>query len=263
MKTVSFLIFVSLFATILSCNPFKPDHPQAALPNQGDTDLTAKSILAYADSIDVQLASLSKQTSLVYATGELSFYVERFTANNQTLLLIEHTYSGGNNVSLKKYYFKSDSLVLAKDNSEFANENGKSYKDSRTYLRSNTVFKTENRTAANSSSIGSLPYIDVPLSQNTTADQTHLENIRVLNDVVDGNDKFEMVFENITTYPDSRYIVLRGKIQKNYMSSVLVPERDQFIDSLLTTPIIFKDRKLNFNWTVKDHEAVYVPSTRL
>lgn len=263
MKIVSFLIFVSLFATFLSCNPFKSDHPQASLPNQGDTDLNAKSILAYTDQIDKQLTSLNKKTSLIYATGELSFYVERFMNANQTVLLVEHTLSGGNNQRLKKYYFKNDSLVLEKDHVEFANENGKSYKDSRAFFRNHTIFKTENRTAANSESIKALPYIDVPLSQNPTADQTYLSNIAALHDAVEGNDKFEMVFENITTYPDSRYIVLKGKIQKNYMSSILVQERDELIDSLLNMPIIFKDRKLDLNWTIRDHEAIYVPSTKL
>lgn len=261
-KTVLFSILFSILTTTFGCNPFKSEHPQSKLPNEYDSNLTAQSIVAYADSINGTLGQLSKETSLVYLTGELSFYVERFKRGEQTLLLIEHSDSGGANKSLKRYYFKNDSLILEVNHTEFANESGKSYKDSRVFLRNNTVFKTENRTAANSASINTLPFIDVPLSQNTTADQTYLSNVAALNDVVEGKDKFAMVFENITTYPDSRYIILRGKIQKNYMSSILVPERDVFIDSLLDMPIIFKDKTLNIRWDVRDHEAVYVSSTR-
>lgn len=263
MKTVSFLIIVSLFTTILSCNPFKSDHPQASLPNEYDTGLTSKSILNYADSVDQNLTGFTKNTSLVYLIGEQSFYVERFKSAEKTILLVEHLLSGGSNMSLKKYYFKNDSLVLQKTSAESANDNGKSYKDSRTFLRSNTIFKTESRTATNSSSLNALPFIDTPVSQNTPADQTLISDAMALNDVVEGKDKFEMVFENITTYPDSRYIVLRGKIQKNYMSSILVPERDQFIDSLLNTPIIFKDKKLDLKWKIEGHEAVYIAANPL
>lgn len=263
MKTVSFLMIISLSTTILSCNPFKSDHPQASIPNEYDTGLTSKSILTYADSVDQHLANLTKNASLVYVSGEQSFYVERFKNADKIILLIEHTFSGGSNTSLKKYYFKNDSLVLQKTSAESANENGKSYKDSRTFLRSNTIFKTESRTATTSSSLNALPFIDGPVSQHSPADQTLISDALALNDVVDGKDKFEMVFENITTYPDSRYIVLRGKIQKNYISSILVPERDQYIDSLLNTPYTFKDKNLNLKWKIEENEAVYVASNPL
>ena len=259
MKSVYFLILAGLFSTIFGCNPFKSDHPQAAIPDEYDTNLTAKTILQYADSVDKSIPKFIKKSSLVYLLGDLSFYVEKYTNNGEAVLMIEHANNGGNNKSLKKYYFKNDSLVLEKSSTDLPNDEGKILKDIRTYLRSNTVFKVENRTASSISAINSLPFIDIPLSQNKTPDQSYLANIKSLNDVVNGNDKFEMVFENITTYPDSRYIILRSKIQNSYMASILVKERDVFIDSLLNDPINFKDQKLNLKWEIKDHEAIYVP----
>ena len=83
--------------------------------------------------------------------------------------------------------------------------------------------------------------------------------MKTLNEVLEGKDKFEMVFDNITTYPDSRYIILKSKIQNSYSASILVKQRDQFIDSLLNDPIDFKAEKLNIKWIIEDREAVYVP----
>ena len=259
MKSVYFLMIIGLFSTVTGCNPFKSDHPQAEIADPYDTDLNAKTILQYTATIDKNITNYTKKSSLVYLLGDLSFFVEKFTQNGQTVLLVEHSFSGGSNKSLKSYYFRNDSVVLEKNDSELANEGGKTYKNIRTFFRNNTIFKIENRTATSVATINSLPYIDLPLSQNTTADQTHLSNVTALNDVVDGKDKFDMVFENITTYPDSRYILLRSKIQNSYMASILVQDRDPFIDSLLNDPINFKDQKLNISWIIKDHEAVYVP----
>ncbi|MBB2145855.1 hypothetical protein GM921_10185 [Pedobacter sp. LMG 31464] len=259
MKTVYFLILIAAFSTMLGCNYIKSDHPQADVADEYATNLTAKSIIQYTDSIDKNLTQLSKSTSLVYMLGDLSFYVEKYSLANKAILVIEHAYNGGISNSLKRYYFKNDSLILEKDKNELVNEEGTVFKDTRTYLRSNTVFKIENKTAATQSAINSLPYIDLPLSKNNKPDQSYLENVNSLNNVLNGSDKFDVVFESITTYPDSRYIILRSKIQNSYSASVLVKERDAFIDSLLNDPINFKDQKLNFKWVVKDNEAIYVP----
>ncbi|MFD0939153.1 hypothetical protein [Pedobacter boryungensis] len=259
MKSVYYLVLICTFSALFGCNYIKSDHPQAELTDENATNLTAQSIINYANSIDKNLTQFSKNTSLVYMLGDLSFYVEKYTQNNQTVLLIEHSYNGGTSNSLKKYYFKNDSLILETDKNELVNEDGTVFKDARTYLRNNTVFKIENKTASTQAALTSLPYIGLPLSNNNKPDQSYLENVNSLNNVVNGNDKFDVVFESITTYPDSRYIILRSKIQNSYSASVLVKERDALIDSLLNDPINFKDQKLKFKWVVKDKEAVYVP----
>jgi hypothetical protein len=259
MKSVYFSVLIGAFCILLSCNQFKSDHPQADLTDQHATDLTAKSIAQYADSIDKNSSGFLKTTSLVYLLGDLSFYVEKLSSNDRTILLIEHVFNGGNSKSLKKYYFKNDSLILEKVNAEIDNEEGTVFKDSRTYLRSNTVFKIENRTASSHSTLSAMPFVDVPLSQNPIPDQNYLSDVNSLHEVINGTNKFDMVFDNITTYPDSRYIILKSKIPNSYIASIVVQEKDELIDSLLNDPINFKDQKLNIQWVIKDHEAVYVP----
>jgi hypothetical protein len=256
MKSVYFTVLLGIFWTVTSCN-LKSDHPQSEIADQHATDLTAKTIGKYADSIDRNLKGYIKKTSLVYMLGDLSFYVEKYSENNVPILILEHAYNGALSKSLKKYYFRNDSLILESVKKELANDEGTVFKNIRTFLRSNTVFKQENRAASSEASLNSLPFIDIPLSK-TTSDYSYLESVSSLNDVLNGRDKFDMVFDNITTYPDSRYIILRSKIQNSYIASVLVTERDPFIDSLLNDPINFKNQKLNINWMVKDHEAVYV-----
>ena len=263
MKSVYFLMIIALFATTLGgCNKFKSDHPQSEIADQQATDLTSKTILEYTKLIDKNIPKLSKETSLVYMLGETSFYVERYLENEKTILLVEHVYNGGVTNSLKKYYFKNDSLILEKSESKVANDDGTIFKDSRTFIRNNTIFKVDGRTASSEGAIQTLAFIDVPLSQNKTADQTILENAKSLTDILEGKERFSMVFESITTYPDSRYIILSNKTENSYTASILVKQRDQFIDSLLTDPGLFKNQKLNIKWVVQDHEAIYLPAVQ-
>ena len=153
-----------------------------------------------------------------------------------------------------------DSLILYQTSNELANEVGIVFKDQRTYLRNHTVFKKDGRTAVSAAALKSLVFIDIPLSENTSPDKSYLDNVSALKNVLNGTDKFDMVFESIRTYPDSRYITLRSKEPNSYTASILVKERDAYIDSLLNYPILFKDKKLNFKWEVVDREAVYVPT---
>lgn len=256
MKMSTFLSMTVILTAIVGCNQFKADHPQAKLSDQNKTtDLTANSVLQYTDSIDKNLHQFSKSQSLVYMLGDLSFYVEKYG----TTLFIERAYNGAESNSLKKYYFRNDSLVLFKTSQELANEDGTVFKDERVYLRNHTVFKKDGRTAVSASALKSLPFIDIPLTENVSPDKVYLNNVEVLQNVLNGTDKFDMIFESIRTYPDSRYITLRNKEQNGYTASVLVKERDAFIDSLLNYPMLFKDTKLNLKWEVVDREAVYVP----
>ncbi|WP_143095961.1 hypothetical protein [Pedobacter insulae] len=250
------LLITVILTTAVSCNPFKSDHPQASLSDENKTTgLTAPSILRYADSVDKMLNQLPKSQSLVYMLGDLSFYVEKYG----TTLFVERAYNGAESNSLKKYYFRNDSLMLFKSSQELANEEGTVFKDERVYMRNHTVFKKDSRTAVSASALKSLAFIDVPLTDNVSPDKIYLNDVEALQQALDGVGKFDMIFESISTYPDSRYITLRNKDQNGYAASVLVKERDSFIDSLLNYPMLFKDKKLNFKWEVVDGEAVYVP----
>ena len=255
MKLYIILLIGIAFTTMIGCNPFKSDHPQAKLSDQNQsTDLTAKSILIYKDSIDKNLTQLPKTESLVYMLGDLSFYVEQYG----DALFVEHAYNGAESNSVKKYYFRNDSLILFQSNNEMANEDGAIFKDERVYMRNHTVFKKDGRNAVSAAALNTLAYIDIPLSEDNQPDKSYLDNVTSLKNVLTGADRFDMVFESIRTYPDSRYITLRSKEPNSYSASVLVKDRDVFIDSLLNFPILFKDKKLNFNWEVRDREAVYI-----
>lgn len=259
MKSVFFLVIIGLFSVIIGCNYFKPDHPQAEITDTNATNLTAKSILTYTDSVDRTLANFEKKTSLVYRLGDLSFYVEEFNHNNQTILLIERANSGGISNSLKKYYLKNDSLVLIDVRNELANDDGTVFKDMRIFMRNNTAFRLTQRTASSLSAIKTLPYIETSLTQSNLSSKNYLENISTLKDVIAANNQFDVVFESITTYPDSRYIILKSKLPNSYTATVLVNQKDALIDSLLNDPLSFKDEKLRFSWIVKNQEAIYVP----
>lgn len=258
MKTLYYFFLLCVLSITYSCTKLNSDHPQANMAAEHATDLNSKSILHYADSVDNTLAQLSKNTSLVYMLGDLSFYVDKYSHNSQTIVLVEHGYNGLSN-NTKKYYFRNDSLILETVRNELGSDNGTVWKDTRTYLRNNTIFKVESRTASAEAAIKNLPYIDLPLSEANISDHSYLEKINTLNHILSGTDKFDMVFENITTFPDSRYIMLKSKLQNSYTASILVREKDALIDSLLNNPIDFKDQKLNFKWTVQDQEAIYVP----
>ncbi|WP_199138435.1 hypothetical protein [Pedobacter sp. ASV12] len=258
MKTVYYFVLLCLLSTTYACTKLNSDHPQANMADEHATDLDSKSILHYADSVDKGLSQLAKSTSLVYMLGDLSFYVDKYSDNGQPIVLIEHGYNGLSN-NTKKYYFRNDSLILETVRNELSSDNGTVLKDTRTYLRNNTVFKVENRTAADEAAIKNLPFIDLTLSEANTSDHSYLEKIKTLDQILSGSDKFDMVFENITTFPDSRYIMLKSKLQNSYTASILVKEKDALIDSLLNSPIDFKDQKLNLKWIVQDQEAVYVP----
>ncbi len=186
--------------------------------------------------------------------GDLSFYVEQYGTN----LLIEHAYNGAESNSIKKYYFRNDSLILYQSRTELVNEEQIAFKDERTYMRNHTVFKKDGRTAVSADALKSLAFIDIPLSENNIPDKSYLDHVSALRNILNGGDKFEMVFESIRTYPDTQYITLRNKEPNSYTSSILVKERDTFIDSLLNYPFLFKDKKLNINWEVIDREAVYL-----
>lgn len=257
MKTYTFLIFGLIFTTLISCNQFKADHSQANLSTENKTtDLTAQSVLDFKNSIDKNLHLLSKNQSLVYMLGDLSFYVEHYGDS----LFVEHAYNGAESNSIKKYYFKNDSLILYQTGNELVNDESIVFKEERTYLHNHTVFKKDSRTATSAAALKSLPFIDISLNENANnTDKSYLDNVNSLKSVLNGADKFNMVFESIRTYPDSRYITLRSKEPNSYTASILVKERDAFIDSLLNYPFLFKDKKLNFKWEVIDREAVYVP----
>ncbi|MCX2481228.1 hypothetical protein OQY15_19140 [Pedobacter sp. MC2016-15] len=260
MNTIRFFSLVCLLFTFCSCNYFKSEHPQAALPGQGGTTgMTDKSILNYSATIDRTLSHYKKEYSLIYLSGDLSVYAEKYSAYGDGKLYKTYSANGNISNSVKSYYFKNDSLILVKEQDKIMNEGVEVYKNIRTYLRNNVTFKMDSRTAGSAAALSTLPYLLVQPSDNKYPAEDYTDDIKSMDDAIAGKDKFEMVFDNITTYPDAHYIFLKSKNPSNYKASLLVNTRDAFIDSLLNFPSVFKDDKLSLKWKIKDKEAVYVP----
>lgn len=250
---------LALFCIMLcSCNQ-NPKHPQADLINQeASTNMDERSILRYADSIDNNLTNLDKHVSLVYDDQSKTMFVEQYSQFGKPLLYIEHIDEAAVATSLRKFYFKSDSLILVKEHMVTTTQaGGQLISDTQSYLRNNTLFNIKMRKAGNESELKSLPFADTG-----TADQKSInyrEMVKTLAAAAHGHNEYEMIFDHLANYSNAEYIVLKSKEQNNYTANVLIKERDALIDSLGTSAPLFKDKELNFTWKVENKEAVYVP----
>ncbi|TDQ10078.1 hypothetical protein [Pedobacter metabolipauper] len=257
MKAICLLSLLTI--TLYSCSQ-GPKHPQADLISQPSaTSMTAQSIVAFSDSVDAGLSSQEKHTSLIYSTGDnLSTYVEEYSSNGSPVLFKEYINNETISNTVKQYYFKNDTLVLIKESSKRNKDRAWIFTDIRTYLRNNITFKKESRSAPSFAALKSQPYTEVKADANAVHDDL-TENIRSLKDAVNGKNKYEMIFNEIISSPDERYIVLKGNMQNGYSASIRIKEKDQLIDSILKDPSVFKDEKLALKWEIVDNEAVYVP----
>lgn len=259
MRIIYLSILCILLFTLPSCQYFKSEHPQAALEEEGSTGITDKSILSFAAATDRNISYFKKQFSLIYMSGDLSMYAEKYNGHSNGTLYKTYSDNGHISTTVKSYYLRNDSLVLVVERNKTLNDHNEIFKDVRAYLRNNIIFKMDSRTASSSAALVNLPYLLVQRTDNKYPDENYLDEVKGINDAIQGKDKFEMVFDNITTYPEAHYIILKSKNRSNYKASLLVNAKDGFIDSLLNYPALFKDQKLNFIWSIKDKEAVYVP----
>jgi hypothetical protein len=252
---VILICLIPVFAA-LSCKNNKSAHPQSELMDQFPaTGMNEKSIQAFSVALDKASGKMNKAYSLVYTIGDKSLYVERFSNSAGDQLYVERVKNDLEN-SVNKYYFKKDSLVLVSSTTIQNTEDGKVYKDIKTYLRNYVVFKKSARTATSAQAILVQPYLGV---QDKTPQQDFHDNIQKLNDALQQQNEFEMVFDNISSYPDASFVMLKSKSPNGYKASVQLAQKDQFIDSLINYPATFKDEKLSFKWKVKNQDAIYVP----
>jgi hypothetical protein len=256
MKVPINLICLVLLLTSFGCKNKKPAHPQSEIVDQSSsTGMNERSIQAFSVALDKSTGRMNKAYSLVYTIGDKSLYIERFSNPDGDQLYVERVKNDLEN-SIKKYYFKRDSLILVSAVTIQNTEDGKVFKDTKTFLRNYVVFKKAARTATSAEAIRVQPYLTV---EDMSQPEDFHDNIRKLNDALQQQNQFEMVFDNITSYPDASFIILKSKGQNGYNASVQLTEKDQFIDSLFQYPAMFKDEKLNFNWKVNNQEAIYVP----
>lgn len=255
MRALPILSILVIFASACTQGP---KHPQAALINQNSaTAITEQSILLLADSIDKEDAAMEKRTSLVYQMGDMSMYAEQYTTNGKTIMLTEYTNNAGINNSTKKFYFKNDSLVYVKENNTILKEGKTNYENVRTFLRNSIPFKKEARASNSLSVLNSQSF--KALTPSETKSTNFNEDITTINDAVNGKNMFDLVFDDIIKMPNETRIVLKAKAPGLYSSNVIVKKTDNYIDSILKDPLLFKEQKLKIKWKVADKEAVYVP----
>lgn len=219
--------------------------------------VTEQEILNFADSLDATLNTLEKQSSLVFNKNQESLYIEKFSMNGVPIVYKSYIENNGVHSSASVYYFSNDSLILVKKSDRSIKQNGDLLVDKRTYLRNNIAFKQEVRSASSQSSLETKPY--QTLKQTSIHEDDFPAIISMLSDAINGNDKFELVFDQLIASGDEKYIMLKSKIPNGYTAGIVVIQEDAFIDSLATDPLVFKSRKLDLTWEIKDKEAFYVP----
>jgi hypothetical protein len=252
----SVLLFI-LSILFFSCQQ-GPKHPQAELLSQASpTAMNQQEIIQYADSIEAGLGVLDKAVSLIYLSGENFFYIEKYSINGKPLIMVKQSKNEGISSSTEKYYFKNDSLVLIRKIASSTKPSTEAVKNKRIFIRNNVPFKEDLRSAANQNDLAKLPFQEY---RNAKMPSTNYgDSLVVLNDAIAGVNNFEMVFDQYIAAEAGSYLLLKSKLPGGYTASVKVNERDPFIDSVETDPLVFKDTKLSFKWALKNNEALYIP----
>ncbi|HKG08638.1 MAG TPA: hypothetical protein VKB19_19365 [Pedobacter sp.] len=251
-KIGSLLIILFLF----SCSN-KPKHPQADLASRySDVPENERSILLYADSIDIESKNMNKHSSLVYQMDGKSLYAEKYSWQGVATLYIEQTTSEGLSEKTSRLYLKNDTLLLIKELMKRTQGQDTVFEEKRTFLRSNIPFKQEHKTAISSSALNTRSFQDLKIASTI---ENYTDQINTLNAALSGTDKFELIFDQFISSSEGQYILLKSSLPGGYHSSITVNENDAFTDSLLLYPQAFKDARLPIKWEVQNKEAFYVP----
>jgi len=245
---------IYLLCVLYSCN-FKSNHPQAELAQDSvATAINEKIINSYADAIDKKTDRTEKKSSLLYTIRDHSFYAEQYQDNGNTVLLLSNEDNGALKNTRKAFYLRNDSLVLVKT----SNIQGTVLKDTLTYLRNNTIFKMVQRESSNENQQKKTSYKLISTSSKASP-ETYQRQIKFLQNALAQQNQFEMVFEAIHVLPEESYMSLKSKTSSDYQATLLIEEKDAFIDSLVADPLKYKGEKIRFNWIIKDKQAIYVP----
>ncbi|RZL20291.1 MAG: hypothetical protein EOO89_00665 [Pedobacter sp.] len=255
MKNSILLCLLSIL--LFSCQQ-GPKHPQAELlSQQSPTAMNQQEIIQYADSIETGIGVLDKAVSLIYLSGENSFYIEKYSISGKPLIIVKQSKNEGLSSATEKYYFKNDSLILIRKIASNTKQAADAVKNKRIFIRNNVPFKEDQRSAANQKELAKLPFQEY---RNAKMPSTNYgDSLTDLNDALTGVNNFEMVFDQYISAEAGSYLLLKSKLPGGYTASVKVNERDPFIDSVETDPLVFKDTKLSFKWALKNNEALYVP----
>lgn len=248
---------VCLIMLSASCQQ-KSSHPQAGIINQSSaTGLNEQAVIAFAEDIEHGKDNLKKLSSLVYSRGQENFFVEQYFNDHGDQVLIAHEQRlPSQEASSKRYYFKNDSLILVTASLHHNEGQERAFEESRTYLRNYTVFKRESKVAGSTAELSTAAFKPV----GTGPAEDYKAAVERMFDALQRKRDFELVFDKITRYPDASFISLKSTNPNGYTAQVALQSADAFVDSLLRDPAHFRNNKINFNWKVKDMQAIYVPS---
>lgn len=250
-------LLLLLLPILFSCTQ-NSKHPQADLINRNiPVAVTEQSIVHFADSVDASLITMEKRSSLVYYLDETSLYVEKYSMNGVPVLYRAFINNEGISSLVNNFYFNNDSLILVTESKKQRKQNTEVLEEIRTFFRNNIAFRKDIRTALSSSTLKDKQFS--PLKHINLSTDNYASNIKTFNDAIEGNEKFDLVFDSFLSAPDEKYILLKSKIPNGYNANILVTQSDSFTDSLMIDPMLFKNTKLNINWKIENKEAVYVP----
>ncbi|RZK78917.1 MAG: hypothetical protein EOO92_10240 [Pedobacter sp.] len=251
------LAIITCALIMFSCTQ-SPKHPQAELINKSTRAvLTPAQISQYADSVDANLNSFEKVSSLVYMLNDVSTTVEKYSANGVPVLFVKRRVNEGLNETVEKYYLNNDSLILSNVVIKTIKDRLTSTKETRTYLRNNIAFKLDFR--ASDSELENIPFKEIKNFKSPILSVEAL--ISQLNEVTSGTNKYEMVFEQYIESENGKSLLLKSKLPGGYIASVIVDDEDALIDSIKSNPGIFKNERLQFKWKLANNEAHYVASS--
>ncbi|WP_423147413.1 hypothetical protein [Rubrolithibacter danxiaensis] len=254
MRNFIFFLFFGLVILLNSCNQFNQKHPQAGIGEQSPP-LNEESILRYVDSVNNNLPHFTKTESLIYTLDQLSFFVTKYSAGELPVLYINTGTRGDTVTYVKKYYLKNKHLVFYEEQ-----QNNSSRPDpfvvSRAYMRNNVIFYSEEKQAATEEELKTIQFKRSEITTHNYADEiTRLEN------ALQQQGDFNLVFDDITAYPKARYIILSRNVVNAYRAPVLVEKEDDFIKELSSNKEKYKGRKLQLKWTIRNNEAIYQSGT--
>lgn len=237
---------------IFSCDKLKSDHPQAGLEAIAEKQLDEHGIQAYADSVNLLLPELEKRQSLVYTLGDYSFSIVKYMDNGRPVLYIEEGVGDESAGTIKKYYLKNDKLILYTEESQVYNTSAP-YKSKRLYFRNNILFYAEQKTAQDSTELKKVSYDKI-----NAGDSEPYANIFTMEDALNQQGKFDLVFDGITEYPRARYLVLSKNEINAYRAVIKVDKEDDLIRELASNPSRYTGARLDIKWNINgDNEAVY------
>ncbi|MDB5120990.1 MAG: hypothetical protein JWN56_2208 [Sphingobacteriales bacterium] len=238
------------FLTFCNKNSGKPKY------STGKKEILAleKSILSYSDSINRILPTLFKHESLFYYLGNNSFYVTKYhDANDKNVLFVKHTHIGKQRIIEHSYYMNNGQtvLILTTEKNTHLDHLASS---KRLFYNGAALISQYEKKGPKENQTSSLIY-----SKTTLTPIDWRQEVTTMEDALNQQGNFDLIFEGITEYPKAKYIILSRDKINTYRAPVRIEKEDELVTELMLNPERFRGRKLLITCKVKDkNEAIYI-----